>query len=78
MRVAVPIRIPEQVCVVRRLGAPQARLAAVRRRARQSVRALAMFAGWLLVSWLGPELLPSSGWSVEASFGAGLGYSVWT
>lgn len=78
MRVAVPIRVPERVCVATPLWAPRARLGAARRRATQCTRALLLCATWLLTSWLGPAVLPAAGWTWEQTAVAAAAYALLT
>jgi hypothetical protein len=42
------------------------------------MRAVGVFTAWLLLTWLGPELLPDAGWSVVASCVAIGGYALLT
>ena len=53
-------------------------IAVARISARRAARAVAIFSTWLLVTWLGPDVLPSEGWSIWVSVGALAGYSLLT
>ena len=46
--------------------------------AGRGLRAVGLFSAWLLVTWLGPELSPSQGWSIWVTATALAGYSFLT